>query len=77
MLFGLYRQYAANKSINMALKALFTTDPIERVTTSLSPSVKALIVATESKDTYTAGHNLRVTMYALKLAKAMEQEYYS
>ena len=40
MLFGLYRQYAANKSINMALKALFTTDPIERVTTSLSPSIK-------------------------------------
>jgi HD-GYP domain-containing protein (c-di-GMP phosphodiesterase class II) len=68
MIIGLIRQNSGNKSIVMALKALFTTDPIERITSCLSPSVKALILATETRDSYTSGHNLRVTMYALKLA---------
>lgn len=68
MIIGLIRQNNGSKSVVMALKALFTTDPIERVTSCLSPSVKALILATETRDNYTSGHNLRVTMYALKLA---------
>lgn len=68
MLTGFYKQYAANKSFIHAIQALFTTDPVERITNCISPSVKALILATESKDTYTAGHNFRVTMYALRIA---------
>jgi len=72
MLRGLIQQYVASKSLTFALKALFTTDPIERITSSVSPSVKALILATETKDRYTAGHNFRVTMYALKLAEEMQ-----
>lgn len=68
MIIGLIRQNSGNKSVVMAMKALFTTDPIERITSCLSPSVKALILATETRDSYTSGHNLRVTMYALKLA---------
>jgi putative nucleotidyltransferase with HDIG domain len=71
MIIGLVWQYASKKSIVGAIKALFTTDPIERITNSISPSVKALILATETKDTYTAGHNFRVTMYALRLAEEM------
>ncbi|WP_248930072.1 HD-GYP domain-containing protein [Paenibacillus hamazuiensis] len=71
MLIGLVRQYAANRSIAGAMRALFTTDPVERITDCMSPSVKALVLATETKDTYTAGHNFRVTMYALKLAEEM------
>lgn len=71
MITGLYRQYALKHSLSDAIRALFTTDPIERITNCLSPSVKALIVATESKDRYTAGHNFRVALYALKLAEEL------
>lgn len=72
MLVGLVLQYASKKSISTAIKALFTNDPIERITNSISPSVKALVLATETKDAYTAGHNFRVTMYALRLAEYMQ-----
>ncbi|WP_240479728.1 HD-GYP domain-containing protein [Paenibacillus wynnii] len=72
MLAGLGKQYAANQSMAGAVRALFTTDPIERITSSISPSVKALMAATESKDTYTAGHNFRVTVYALKIAEQLQ-----
>ncbi|PYI52588.1 HD-GYP domain-containing protein [Paenibacillus flagellatus] len=72
MLVGLVLQYASKKSIADSMKALFTQDPIERITNSLSPSVRALILATETKDPYTAGHNFRVTMYALRLAEELQ-----
>ncbi|MDB5053156.1 MAG: metal dependent phosphohydrolase [Bacilli bacterium] len=72
MLVGLYKQYAERQSMVLAIKALFTNDPMERVTNCISPSVRALVKATEVKDTYTAGHNVRVTMYALKLAEEMQ-----
>ncbi len=71
MIIGMVRQNKGNKSIVMALKALFTTDPIEKVTISLSPSVKSLILATETRDSYTSGHNLRVALYAIHLATEM------
>lgn len=72
MLVGLIKQYASNRSLSDAMRALFTIDPFERITNSISPSVKALMVATESKDLYTAGHNFRVTVYALKIAEQLQ-----
>ncbi|WP_156114798.1 hypothetical protein [Paenibacillus sp. FSL R5-0345] len=39
-----------------ALRALFTNDPFERITNNTAPSVKALIIAIEKKDTNTVGH---------------------
>lgn len=72
VMIGLVLQYASKKSIAGAMKSLFTRDPIERITNSISPSVKALVLATETKDPYTAGHNFRVTMYALRLAEEMQ-----
>ncbi|MFD2331081.1 HD-GYP domain-containing protein [Cohnella sp. GCM10020058] len=72
VLFGLYRQYASRRSLTGAIKGLFTTDPVERITNALQPSVRALMLATESKDTYTAGHNFRVTLYALKIAEQLQ-----
>ncbi|AGK53322.1 HD-GYP domain-containing protein [Bacillus sp. 1NLA3E] len=71
MLIGLVKQYAVKGTMIGALKSLFTNDPFERITNSIVPSVKALIMATEKKDIYTAGHTLRVTMYALKLAEGL------
>jgi putative nucleotidyltransferase with HDIG domain len=72
MLVGLFKQYAVKGSLAGALRALFTNDPFERISGSVSPSVKALIIATEKKDNYTAGHTFRVTMYAMKLAEELE-----
>lgn len=72
MLWGLVKQYGANRSLSGVMRSLFTSDPIERITDSISPSVKALMAATESKDSYTAGHNFRVTVYALKIAEQLQ-----
>ncbi|MNS24743.1 Cyclic di-GMP phosphodiesterase response regulator RpfG [compost metagenome] len=72
MITGLIRQYASNPSWNMTFKGLYSTDPMERITSCLSPSVRNLIHATEEKDLYTAGHNFRVTMYAMKLGEKMK-----
>ncbi|UFT99278.1 HD-GYP domain-containing protein [Radiobacillus kanasensis] len=71
MLVGLVKQYGVKGNLIGSIKALYTNDPFERVTNNMSPSVKKLVLATEQKDTYTAGHTFRVTMYALKLAEAM------
>ena len=71
MVVGLLRQHAGIRPFPAALRALFTTDPVERVTSSLSPGVRALIQATESRDPYTAGHNFRVTLYALKIGEEL------
>ena len=71
MLIGLVKQYATKGNLEGAIRALFTNDPFERITSSMSPSVKALIISTEKKDTYTVGHTFRVTMYALKLAEEL------
>ncbi|HYK73449.1 MAG TPA: HD-GYP domain-containing protein [Pseudoneobacillus sp.] len=71
MLVGLIRQYTVKRSLVGSLRALFTSDPFERITSSISPSVRDLVILTEKKDTYTAGHTFRVTMYALKLAEEL------
>ncbi|MEK4484251.1 HD-GYP domain-containing protein [Psychrobacillus sp. FSL H8-0484] len=72
MLIGLVKQYATKGTLISAMRALFTNDPFERITNSISPSVKDLVIATEKKDTYTVGHTFRVTMYALHLAEELQ-----
>ncbi|WML47205.1 HD-GYP domain-containing protein [Neobacillus sp. PS3-34] len=72
MVAGLIMQYTVKGNFIGSIRALFTNDPFERVTSSISPSVKALVIATEKKDTYTAGHTFRVTMYALKLGEELK-----
>lgn len=71
MIIGLVKQYAVKGTLTESIRSLFTNDPFERITNSISPSVKNLVTATEKKDTYTAGHTFRVTMYALRLAKEL------
>jgi putative nucleotidyltransferase with HDIG domain len=72
MIIGLVRQYAVKGTLTESIRSLFTDDPFERITNSISPSVKALVTETEKKDTYTAGHTFRVTMYALNLAEELQ-----
>ncbi|MFT4415556.1 HD-GYP domain-containing protein [Fredinandcohnia humi] len=71
MIIGLVKQYAVKGSLAEGLRSLFVKDPIEQITSSASPSVKALVISTEKKDAYTAGHTFRVTMYAVKLAEEL------
>ncbi|MBV7506393.1 HD-GYP domain-containing protein [Bacillus sp. sid0103] len=71
MMIGLVKQYAVKGTLSESIRSLFTNDPIERITNSIGPSVKALVTATNKKDAYTAGHTFRVTMYALKLAEEL------
>lgn len=72
MIVGLVHQYAAKQSMRRGIRALFTADPVERITHSISPSVKALMRATENRDPYTAGHNFRVALYALQLGEELD-----
>ncbi len=68
---GILLQYASSHSLLDSMRALFRSDPKEWLQKCISPSVQALIQATEEKDGYTAGHNYRVALYALKLAERM------
>jgi putative nucleotidyltransferase with HDIG domain len=71
MLIGLVKQYAVKGTLVASLRALFTHDPFERISGSMSTRVRDMVIATEQKDTYTAGHTFRVTMYGLKLGEEL------
>lgn len=72
MLQGLVRQYATGASLTAAVRGLFTADPVERIEAGIAPSIRALVIATERHDPYTAGHSYRVALYGLQLGQAMD-----
>lgn len=71
LLFGIIAQYRSNISVTQTFHQANGHPASARLRISISGSMQNLIVATETKDEYTAGHNYRVAMYGLQLAQAM------
>lgn len=71
LIVGLVHQYSANGSIAEAVRSLFVRDARELLERGIVASVRALVRATEARDSYTAGHNVRVALLAVKLGEAL------
>lgn len=71
MMIVLVLEYRHTESLTASVKRLYRADPDRWIQTYMTPSVSELVKQTETKDAYTAGHNYRVTVYALKLGEEM------
>jgi len=71
VVWGVLRQYAEGHYLSGSVRGLFRADPLARFETAMSDSVRALVLATEIRDPYTAGHSYRVTLTALRIGEAM------
>jgi len=71
MVAGLIRQYSNRGVLAGSWQMLFRSNPHNLITAYMTNSVRKLVIATEERDAYTAGHNYRVAMYALLLAQEM------
>ncbi|WP_424768681.1 HD-GYP domain-containing protein [Paenibacillus sp. sgz302251] len=71
MVAGIIKQYKSSGSITASVKLMFRANPRDWINNHISPSVKKLIMATEARDSYTAGHNYRVALYAFMLGEEL------
>nr|MBC9202915.1 HD-GYP domain-containing protein [Paenibacillus sp. PL91] len=71
MVIGIINQYVSSKSITSSVKLMFRANPRDWINTYMSTSVRELVMTTEARDSYTAGHNYRVALYALKLGEEL------
>lgn len=71
MIIVMFAEYRYTDSLTTLVKRLNRAEPDRWIETYITPSVSELVKQTEMKDAYTAGHNYRVTVYALKLGEEM------
>jgi putative nucleotidyltransferase with HDIG domain len=71
LLSGVIAQYKSNVFVSQIFHQNLLANSRERFRINISNSMQNLIHATEKKDPYTVGHNFRVAMYALQLARTM------
>lgn len=71
MLLVIIFEYRHNNSLTALARRLHRVSPDRWIQTYMTQSVRELVRKTETKDAYTAGHNYRVTVYALKLGEEM------
>jgi putative nucleotidyltransferase with HDIG domain len=71
MVTGIVNQYVTSKSITASIRLMFRSNPRDWINTYMSSSVRELVMTTEARDSYTAGHNYRVALYALKLGEEL------
>ncbi|WP_158544069.1 HD-GYP domain-containing protein [Cohnella sp. OV330] len=72
LLYGIIAQYRSNVAVTQTVQQGDRQSSQGQLRISISGSMQDLIVATETKDAYTAGHNYRVAMYGVQLAQAMK-----
>ncbi|CAM4095504.1 HD domain-containing protein [Paenibacillus alkaliterrae] len=71
MVAGIINQYVSSRSITASVRLMFRANPRDWINTYMSTSVRELVMTTEARDSYTAGHNYRVALYALKLGEEL------
>jgi len=69
---GLVVQYQRGDSIVRSIVGLFSSNPSERLAAGISPSVRQLILETETRDPFTAGHMYRVAQGAFDLGRSLK-----
>lgn len=70
-LIGFARAYTRRHSLAGVVDTLFLTDTIERIETSYSESIFALVAAVEARDRYTQGHSARVSQMSVLIGEAL------
>lgn len=71
MMCAIVVEYRHTDSLATLARRMYRADPDRWIQTYMTSSVSELVKQTETKDAYTAGHNYRVTVYALKLGEEM------
>jgi len=67
--FGL--SYARRGSLSGLVETLFLTDTIDRIESSYSEAIFALVAAVEARDRYTKGHSARVSQMAVLIGEEL------